>query len=72
MRLDLIVRSSVIKEITIKEELESCSFSHESRSFNIEADHLPKDASHLSEGRHLWLINLYDTIVTLVNLIVNQ
>lgn len=65
--------STVIKEINqTKEEFESCSFSHESRSSNMEAHHLAKHALHLSEGRHLWLINPYDTTVIPVNLIVNQ
>jgi hypothetical protein len=66
------VYASVLKEIKALASRQDASFSHERRACNHEAHRLPRFASTLAVGRHVWFLAPPDGLKLAVNLILNE
>ncbi|KAE8788950.1 hypothetical protein D1007_36964 [Hordeum vulgare] len=58
------ITGPIIKEISDgRSDFQHILFTHEGRLSNMEAHHLARYALHLWEGRHVWLLEPFDTTI---------
>lgn len=66
-------KSTIIREIiNTAIEFQSCTFIHESRTFNFEVHGIAKFACNLALGHHLWLGSPPDQVLVPLNAAVNK
>ncbi|KAI4998477.1 hypothetical protein ZWY2020_053819 [Hordeum vulgare] len=67
------ITAPIVKEIKDGVgDFQAISFSHEGRASNTEAHSLARHALHIGKGRHVWLLQPFDTYVIPINLSLDQ